>query len=87
MSLSLFTFSTSVKWRLLELFIAHVWVVTTSPKARQVALGQVNPYTVGRQWLGVAYDVFNGVCTSGLVTCSTALGQQHGAVLLRRGAL
>jgi hypothetical protein len=53
-----------------------------SPKARQVALGQVKPYAVGRQWPGVAYDVFNGVGTFGLVACSIALGQQHGAVLL-----
>jgi hypothetical protein len=52
-----------------------------------VALGQVKPYAVGRQWPGVAYDVFNGVGTSDLVTCSTALGQQHDTVLLRRGAL
>jgi hypothetical protein len=76
-----------VKWRLYVPFIAQVQVVTTSPKARQVALGQVKPYVIGRQWPAVAYDVFNGVCTSGLVACSTALGQQHGAVLLRRGAL
>jgi multidrug transporter EmrE-like cation transporter len=49
--------------------------------------GQVKPYMIGRQGLAVAYDVFNGVGTSGLVACSTALGQQHGIVLLRRGAL
>jgi hypothetical protein len=43
----------------------------------------VKPYTVGRQWPGVAYDVFNNMSTYGLVTCSTALGQQHGTVLLQ----
>jgi hypothetical protein len=58
-----------------------------SPKARHVALGQVKPYTIGRQWSGVAYDVFNGVGTSGLIACSIALGQQHGVVLLHRCAL
>jgi hypothetical protein len=76
-----------VKLRLREPFIAQVWVVTMSPKARQVAPGQVKPYAVGRQCLGVAYDVFNGVSTSGLIACSTALDQQHDIVLLRRGAL
>jgi hypothetical protein len=46
-----------------------------SPKARHVALGQVKPYLVGRQWPRVAYDIFNGVGTAGLVACSTALGK------------
>jgi hypothetical protein len=59
----------------------------TSPKAWQVALGQIKPYAVGRQWPGVAYDVFNGVGMAGRVACSTALSQQHGVVLLRHGAL
>jgi hypothetical protein len=59
----------------------------TSPKARQVALGQIKPYMVWCQWPGVAYDVFNSVGMAGLVGCSTALGQQHDVVLLRRGAL
>jgi hypothetical protein len=58
-----------------------------SHKVRQLALGQVKPYEVGRQWLGVAYDVFNSMGTPGLVTCSTTLGQQHGTELLRRCAL
>jgi hypothetical protein len=52
-----------------------------------MALGQIKPYTVWRQWSGVAYDVFNSVAMAGLVGCSTALGQQHDVVLLRRGAL
>jgi hypothetical protein len=82
-----FFFLTPVKWCLPKPFITQVRVVTTSPKARWVALGQVKPYAVGRKWPGVEYDVFNSVGTSGLVTCSTALGQQHGAMLLRRGAL
>jgi hypothetical protein len=54
---------------------------------RQVALGQVKSYTVGWQWSGVAYDVFNGMGTSSLVACSTALGQQYDTILLRCGAL
>jgi hypothetical protein len=76
-----------VKWSLLEPFTAQVQVVTTSPKARQATPGKVKPYVVGRQWPGVSYDVFNGVGTSVLVGCSTALGQQHDAVLLCRYAL
>jgi hypothetical protein len=76
-----------MKWCLPQPFIAQVRVVTTSPKVRQVALGQVKPYAVGRRWPEVAYDVFNNVGMSGLVACSTALGQQHDAVLLRRSAL
>jgi hypothetical protein len=46
-----------------------------SPKARQVTLGQLNPYVVGHHRSGVANDVFNGVGTPGLVVCLTALGQ------------
>jgi hypothetical protein len=71
-----------VKWHLPKPFIAQVWVVTMNPKARQVALEQVKPYMVGRQWPEVAYVVFNGVSTSGLIACSTTIGQQHDAVLL-----
>jgi hypothetical protein len=58
-----------------------------SPKARQVTLGQLNPYVVGHHRSGVANDVFNGVETPGLVVCLTALGQQCGTVLLRRWSL
>jgi hypothetical protein len=36
-----------VKWRLPEPFIAQVWAVTMDPEVRQVASGQVKPYTVG----------------------------------------
>jgi hypothetical protein len=82
-----FFFLTPVKWHLPKPFIAQVRVVTTSLKARQVALGQVKPNTIGRQWPGVAYDVFNGVGTSSLVACSTALGQQHVTALLCHCAL
>jgi hypothetical protein len=46
-----------------------------SPKTRQVASGQVKPYVVGHHRPGVVNDVFNGVGTSGLVACFTALGQ------------
>jgi hypothetical protein len=42
---------------------------------------------VGRQWPGVANNIFNGVSTSGLVAYFTTLSQQHGAVLLHRCAL
>jgi hypothetical protein len=42
---------------------------------------------VGRQWPGVANNIFNDVSTSGLVACFTTLSQQHGAVLLHRCAL
>jgi hypothetical protein len=45
--LSLSFLSTPVKWRLPEPFIAQGQVVTMSPKARQVASGQVKPYAVG----------------------------------------
>jgi hypothetical protein len=76
-----------MKWRLPEPFIALGRAVTTSSKARQVASGQVKPYTVGHYRPGVANDVFNGVGTPGLVTCHLALGQQCDAVLLRRWAL
>jgi hypothetical protein len=76
-----------MKWRLPEPFIAQDQAVTTSPKGRQVASGQVKPYSVGHHWSEVANDVFNGVGTSGFVVCLTTLGQQCGAVLLRRWAL
>jgi hypothetical protein len=56
-------------------------------QARQVVSGQVKPYAVGRQWPGVANDVFNNVGTSDLVVCFTALGQQHGVMLQHRCAL
>jgi hypothetical protein len=50
-SLSLFSWptylSTPVKWRLPEPFIAQDRVVTMSPKARQLASGQVKSYVVG----------------------------------------
>jgi hypothetical protein len=48
-SLSLFLISDPPpqKWRLPEPFIAQSRSVTTSPKARQVASGQVKPYAVG----------------------------------------
>jgi hypothetical protein len=36
-----------MKWRLLQPFKYQSWVVTMSPKARQVASGQVKPYVVG----------------------------------------
>jgi hypothetical protein len=70
-----------MKWRLSEPFIAQGRAVTTSPKARQVASGQVKSYAVGHQRLGVANDVFNGVGMPGLVACHTALGWQCGAML------
>jgi hypothetical protein len=47
LSLSLTFFPPTVKWRLLEPFIAQGWAVTMSPEARQVASGQVKPYAVG----------------------------------------
>jgi hypothetical protein len=78
-----FFFLTPMKWHQPKPFIAQVRVDTMSPKARQVVLGQVKSYAVGRQWPGVAYNVFNGVGTYGLVACSTALSQQHGTVLLQ----
>jgi hypothetical protein len=87
-SLSFFSFfRPRLKWRLLEPFIAQGRTVTMSFKARQVASRQVKPYAVWRQWPGVAYDIFNGVSTSGLVACSIVLSQQHGVVMLRRCAL
>jgi hypothetical protein len=49
--LSLFFFLTDslipMKWRQPETFISQGWVVTMSPKARQVASGQVKPYATG----------------------------------------
>jgi hypothetical protein len=44
---SLSLFPTSVKWRLLEPFIAQGRAITMSPEARQVASGQVKPYAIG----------------------------------------
>jgi hypothetical protein len=76
-----------MKWHLSEPFIAHGRVVTMSPKARQVALGQVKPYVVGHRRPGVANDLFNNVGMPGLVACLTTLGQQCGAVLLHCWAL
>jgi hypothetical protein len=58
-----------------------------SPKARQVASGQIKPYVVGHHRPGVAYDAFNDVGTTGLVAFLTALGQQCDVVLLRHWAL
>jgi hypothetical protein len=58
-----------------------------SPKAQQVASRQVKSYAIGHHRSGVANDVFNGVGTLGLVACLTALGQQCGAMLLRRWSL
>jgi hypothetical protein len=86
-SLTFLLFLTPVKWRLLEPFIAQGQTVTTSSKARQLALGQVKAYAVGHHRSGVANDVFNDVGTSDLVACLTTHGQQCGAVLLRCWAL
>jgi hypothetical protein len=52
-------------------------IVTLCPRARQVALGWLNPYIAGHYRLEVANDVFNGIeyvlsCRSGtshLVHC------------------
>jgi hypothetical protein len=73
--------------RLPEPFIAQGQTITTSPKGRQVASGQVKPYTVGHHWPAVANDVFNGVGMSGLVPYVIAHGQQYVAMLLRHWAL
>jgi hypothetical protein len=62
-------------------------MVTTSPKARQVASGHEKPYAVGHHRPEVANDIFNGVGTPGLVSCLTAHGQQYDAVLLHLWAL
>jgi hypothetical protein len=70
-----FSFFIPWKWHLPEPFIAQGRAVTMSPKARQVASGQVKPYAVGTHWPGVVNDIFNSVGTPGLVTCFTALGQ------------
>jgi hypothetical protein len=53
-----------------------------SPKVREVASGQVKPYVVGHQRLGVANEVFNGVNIPDLVACHPALGQWYGVVPL-----
>jgi hypothetical protein len=55
-----------------------------SPKARQVASGQIKPYVVGHHQAGVANNVFKGVGTPGLVVCLTTHRQQCGAMSLRR---
>jgi hypothetical protein len=86
-SLSLFLFFDPWKWRLPEPFTAQGRAVTTSPKARQVASGQIKPYAVGHHQAGVANDVFKGVGTPGLVVCLTAHRQQCGAVPLHRWEL
>jgi hypothetical protein len=46
-----------------------------SPKARQVASGQVKLYVVGHHRPGVANDAFNDVGMTDLVACLTTLGQ------------
>jgi hypothetical protein len=74
-SLSLSFFSDSLKWCLLEPFIAQSRTITTSFKARQVASGQVKLYAVRPHRSGVANDVFNGVGTPDLIVCLTALSQ------------
>jgi hypothetical protein len=86
-SLNLFFFPTTKNWHLPESFIAQGRAATTSPKARQVAWGQVKPYDVEHHRPEVTNNVFNGVGTSGLVTCLTAHGQKCGGVLLCRWAL
>jgi hypothetical protein len=45
-----------------------------------VAPGQVGPYAIGYQRLGVANDFFNSVGTPGLAAYHAALGQQLGIV-------
>jgi hypothetical protein len=79
-SLSLFSFLTPSR-RLPGPFIAQGRAVTTNPKDRQVVPGQVGPYAIGHQRLGVENDFFHGVGTSGLVAWHAALGQQCGAVM------
>jgi hypothetical protein len=58
-SLSFFLFLTPMKWCLPESFIAQGQVVTISPKARQVASGQVKSYVIWSHWPGVANNIFN----------------------------
>jgi hypothetical protein len=43
----LFFRPTSVKWRMSKPFITQSRAITMSPNERQVASGQVKPYTVG----------------------------------------
>jgi hypothetical protein len=74
-SLSLSFFFLPLDWRLPGPFIGQGRTVTTSLKARQLAPGQVGPYAIGHQWLGVANDFFNGVGMSGLAAYHAALGQ------------
>jgi hypothetical protein len=80
-SLSIFFFFDPLDWRLPGPFIVQGRTVTMSPKARQVALGQVGPYAIGHQRLGVANDFFNDMDTPGLVACHATLGQQCDTVL------